>query len=60
MTRKEIILKIAQARVEQCRQQNFEKFGNNDLPRENENIDKWINHYKSYQRHLVMLMTEMQ
>ena len=48
MTRKELTAKIVEARVKQCKEQNFKKFGNNDFARENENPDKWYNLYKTY------------
>ena len=48
MTRIEIINKIVEARVEQCRKQNLKKFGNNDFTRKNENADKWRNMYRDY------------
>lgn len=48
MSRFEIIEKLVEARVAECEKQNFEKFGNNDFARENENTDKWRKHYKTY------------
>ena len=48
MKRAEIIKRIAIKRVEQCKKQNFEKFGNNDFPRQNENLQTWIKHYSKY------------
>lgn len=42
MTRGELMKKVIDARVEQCRKQNFKKFGNNDLPRKNENPNERI------------------
>lgn len=48
MKRFEIIEKLVEARVKECKQQNFEKFGNNDYDRKNERPDMWRKHYKSY------------
>ena len=48
MTRGELVKKVIDARVEQCRKQNFKKFGNNDLPRKNENPNEWYKLYKTY------------
>lgn len=48
LNRFELIEKIVDARVEECRKQNFEKFGNNDHPRQNENRNVWKNLYKTY------------
>ena len=48
MSRFEIIEKLVEARVAECKKQNFEKFGNNDYDRVNENPDMWRKHYKSY------------
>lgn len=48
MTRKELIKKIAIARVEQCKKENLKKIGNNDFPRKNENINEWEKLYKTY------------
>lgn len=47
-TRTELIDMIAAARSIQCKQQNFEKFGNNDYKRRNESILNWKNLYKTY------------
>ena len=41
MSRFEIIEKLVEARVAECKKQNFEKFGNNDFARQNENTDTW-------------------
>ena len=48
MTKAELITKIVEARVEQCRRQNFKKFGNNDFVRKNENADAWRKMYRDY------------
>jgi hypothetical protein len=48
MKRFEIIEMLVNARVAECKKQNFEKFGNNDTPRVNENPDAWRKFYKSY------------
>lgn len=48
MTRFEMIEKIVAARVAECKEQNFKKFGNNDVARVNENPDMWRKHYKTY------------
>lgn len=48
MSRFEIIEKLVEARVAECKKQNLEKFGNNNFARENENADKWRKHYKTY------------
>ena len=48
MNRTELLQKVVEARVQQCRQQNFEKFGNNDLPRMNENPQRWLRIYRTY------------
>jgi hypothetical protein len=48
MSRFEIIEKLVEARVAQCKKQNFEKFGNNDFARVNENPDTWRKFYKTY------------
>ena len=48
MERKELIEKVVEARVKECRLANFRKFGNNDVPRVNENPNTWRNLYKTY------------
>ena len=48
MSRFEIIEKLVEARVAECKNQNLKKFGNNDFARQNENPDTWRKHYKSY------------
>ena len=48
MSRFEMIEKLVEARVAECKKQNLEKFGNNDFMRQNENPDTWRKHYKSY------------
>lgn len=48
MSRFEIIEKLVEARVAECKKQNLEKFCNNDFARHNENPDTWRKHYKSY------------
>ena len=46
MTRGELMKKVIDARVEQCRKQNFKKFGNNDFPRKNEILTNGTNSTK--------------
>lgn len=48
MSRTELIEKIVEARVEQCKKQNLEKFGNNDYSRQNENAENWRKLIKTY------------
>ena len=48
MKRFEIIEKLVEARVAECKRENFEKFGNNDIERVNENPDMWRKLYKTY------------
>lgn len=48
MKRFEIIEMLVKARVEECKKQNLEKFGNNNYDRVNENPDTWRKYYKSY------------
>ena len=40
--------KLVEARVAECKRENFKKFGNNDVKRVNENPDMWRKHYKTY------------
>lgn len=47
MKRTELLQKVVEARVQQCRKANFEKFGDN-LPRMNENPKTWISLYRNY------------
>ena len=47
MSKSEIIEKLVEARVAQCKKQNFEKFGNNDFARVNENQNTWKKYYKT-------------
>ena len=48
MSRFEIIEKLVEARVAECKRENFKKYGNNDVERVNENPDMWRKHYKTY------------
>ena len=48
MSRFEMVEKLVEARVAECKKQNLEKFGNNDFTRQNENPDTWRKHYKYY------------
>lgn len=48
LTRNDIIELIVAARVQKCMEENFNKFGNNDFQRKNENPDKWRIFYKKY------------
>lgn len=48
LNRFELIEKIIDKRVEECKKENFKKFGNNDFPRENENRKNWEKLYKAY------------
>ena len=48
MSKEELIEKIVEARVGQCKQQNFKKFGNNDFARKNENANEWRRLYRGY------------
>lgn len=48
MTKQELIEKIVEARVEQCKKQNLKKFGNNNFARKNEDSNKWRRLYRSY------------
>lgn len=47
MSRKELISKIVDARVAQCKKENEKKFSDG-LARKNENKKIWENLYKSY------------
>jgi hypothetical protein len=47
MTRKELIEKIVEARVNQCKKENSVKYGDG-FARKNENPETWRNLYKSY------------
>ena len=47
MSRAELIKKIIDARVSQCKAENKKKFGDS-LPRMNENRNQWFALYKTY------------
>ena len=47
MTRSQIIKKIVEAQVADCKARNNNKFGDN-LPRVNENLEKWEKFYSTY------------
>ena len=47
MTRKELIEKIVEAQIADCKARNNKKFGDN-LPRMNENKEKWEKFYSTY------------
>lgn len=47
LNRFELIEKIIDAKIEQCKKENFAKHGNT-LPRQNENRKNWEKLYKTY------------
>ena len=47
MTRKQMIEKIANAKVEECKERNKKKF-DDGLPRMNENFSYWVKFLETY------------
>ena len=47
MTKKEIVEKLAFAKVEICKSENEKRFGDG-LPRKNENVNTWRKFYNDY------------